>query len=321
MKNRYYVAGWDGGGTKTVCALRFFEKEASLKEVTALPEKRMTAGALNVTRETGKGIKKTAEELLRFMKETGGGLSSCAYLTIGTAGASNPSVVSNLRKALKEEGYHGNLLIEGDHIAALKGGLAGSPGAIVIAGTGAIAVGEDGEGRRFRVGGYGHLIDDEGSGYAIGRDLLSAAVREADGREAKGSLLSILYEALGIERIEELIAFVYGEGTGKKEIAGLAPLLEKGLAAGDPAAEKILTKAAGELFLLADTVLKKLLKKDGRLVFGGSLLLKTDALRERLLSLLKERRPEVRISPPLYDAATGAVILSAERVLQRVREH
>ena len=38
------------------------------------------------------------------------------------------------------------------------------PGAVLIAGTGAVCFGRDAQGNSFRVGGYGYLIDDGGSG-------------------------------------------------------------------------------------------------------------------------------------------------------------
>jgi N-acetylglucosamine kinase-like BadF-type ATPase len=65
---------------------------------------------------------------------------------------------------------------------ALAGAHAGKPGAIVAAGTGAIALAKDREGNLHRADGWGHLLGDEGSGYWIGREALRWVCRIADGR-------------------------------------------------------------------------------------------------------------------------------------------
>ena len=68
-----------------------------------------------------------------------------------------------------------------DAVAAHLGALAGRAGAVVAVGTGAIAIGTDfGEHWR-RVGGWGHLFDDRGSGAWIGIEALKAAIRTHDG--------------------------------------------------------------------------------------------------------------------------------------------
>lgn len=55
---------------------------------------------------------------------------------------------------------------------------------VLVAGTGSIAMLYERDGSQFRriarVGGWGHLLGDEGSGYAIGREGLRKALRETD---------------------------------------------------------------------------------------------------------------------------------------------
>jgi glucosamine kinase len=58
--------------------------------------------------------------------------------------------------------------------AAHHGALGGTPGILLLAGTGSIALGRDARGRWARAGGLGPLLGDEGSAFAIGRDWLAA---------------------------------------------------------------------------------------------------------------------------------------------------
>jgi hypothetical protein len=61
--------------------------------------------------------------------------------------------------------------------AAYAGALGAGPGVLVLAGTGAMALGRDGRGRWRRAGGLGPLLGDEGSAFWIGREWLRLAAR------------------------------------------------------------------------------------------------------------------------------------------------
>jgi N-acetylglucosamine kinase-like BadF-type ATPase len=66
-------------------------------------------------------------------------------------------------------------------VTAYAGALGQSPGGVVAAGTGLIALGTDLDTRR-RADGWGHLLGDCGGGAWIGRAGLEAALRAHDGR-------------------------------------------------------------------------------------------------------------------------------------------
>src|SRR4029453_12414402 len=73
---------------------------------------------------------------------------------------------------------------------------AGAPegwGVALIAGTGSFCWGRDAAGRSARVGGWGFLLGDEGSGYDLAVQALRLATQTADGRaEAHAILRAIL---------------------------------------------------------------------------------------------------------------------------------
>ena len=68
-----------------------------------------------------------------------------------------------------------------DAVTAHLGALGGQAGAVVAVGTGAIAIGTDLHDVWRRVGGWGHLYDDRGSGAWIGIEGLKAAIQTHDG--------------------------------------------------------------------------------------------------------------------------------------------
>jgi len=63
--------------------------------------------------------------------------------------------------------------------AAWHATLGAERGVLVLAGTGAIALGRDGRGRWVRAGGLGPLLGDEGSAFWIGREWLRATASES----------------------------------------------------------------------------------------------------------------------------------------------
>lgn len=305
MNELEYVAGWDGGGTKTTLEIR---------SLSGTPLFRGQAGPLNPNGGTPRQLQQTVEQLLHEMKQHTAGLRYCKMLCIGAAGISNPQTAQMLKEGLMHGGYEGPLALVGDHKTALFGALGRADGAILIAGTGSICFGISANGKEQRCGGWGNVLDDEGSGYALGRDILAAVVRAADGRIAPTCLTELVFRALQIDSIPALIQFVYAPTTAKRQIAALAPLLSPALEQNDPAALHILKKAAAELALLVHPVIGSLHLEDSELALMGSVLEKNIALRTELESLLCQKWPGLRCISPRMDAACGAAMLALSMI-------
>ena len=149
-----YVCGWDGGGTKTEVLCLSLNGE-TLADAAF--------GPLNLNGADPERICATIRDSVAFMASQPGGLAACQALVIGTAGVSNRAAVTLVEQTVREAGYQGPLQLLGDQEIALAGAVRGS-GAVLVAGTGSICCGRSAQGERARSGGYGHLIDDEGSG-------------------------------------------------------------------------------------------------------------------------------------------------------------
>ncbi len=300
-----YVIGMDGGGTKTkVCVMNLQGQEVDT----------LFGGSMNINSLGQEGVLKNMAVMFDELKSRGADWNLLKGICIGAAGVSNPLTRETLMASVKAAGIRVQPIIFGDHQAALYGAHGQGKGMILIAGTGSICYGMDGEGSEARTGGWGHLIDDEGSGYALGRDVLSAVVQAEDGRIPPTCMRKAVYKQLEIETVQELIKYVYAPTTGKKEIAALAPNVMVGLEAGEAAAFAIMDKAAEKLTAMVVPVAEKLRMEDGELAFCGSVITKNDVLIEKLKNKIGEKFPDLKCIQPRQDAAYGAALRSLEDI-------
>lgn len=297
-----YYCGWDGGGSKT---------EVLCRDDAGRELGRRAFGPLNINGAPRERVAQTIADSVAYMDSMPGGLGACEKLVIGAAGGSNTDVFSFLSDHVRAEGYQGELLIVGDQDIALAGAVEGA-GAVLIAGTGAICCGMDAQGNRTRVGGFGHLIDDGGSGYAIGRDILSAVVRASDGRGPKTVMTEAVFSRLGVNEVRGIITWLYGSATGKKEVAALAPILLDALAQDDTAAKEIVLRAAEELSALAIVAWRNLALDAGELALTGSVLTHYAAIRDQVRANCEAAFPLMRVISPRGSASEGAVKLAMQ---------
>ncbi|MBH5319772.1 ATPase [Paenibacillus sp. GSMTC-2017] len=301
-----YVVGLDGGGTKT--AVTIADEQGAIIGT-------FVAGALNYNGQDEASVRITLAHICDEIERIcDGGLGACEAICIGAAGISNPVVSGRLTSGLRENGYNGKLVLVGDHETALCGAHEGLYGIIIIAGTGSICYGRNTSGAIHRSGGFGHLIDDEGSGYSIGRDLLSVVVRAYDGREDATIITKLVYDRLGIGTVQEIVGFVYDKSRNKGDIAALASLLSEACEAGDKVAQRIAIKNANALVELASATVEQLGLQEGELSLLGSVLLNNRHIRELFKSRMKERYPRLRCIETKQDAAYGAVLLALDSI-------
>ena len=110
-------------------------------------------------------------------------------------------------------------------------------------------MGRDAQGTTARVGGWGHIFGDEGSGYSIGCAALRHAACAAHGRGRATDLLDSILRHWSLNAPELLLARVY-QSFDKTAIAALAPLVLALARDGDPLARRIEMRAARELVWL-----------------------------------------------------------------------
>ena len=109
----------------------------------------------------------------------------------------------------------------------------------LVVGTGSIACGRNGEYRSARVGGWGYLLGDEGSGFAIGLAGLQAVCKSHDRDEQLTPFQLAILKAIGINTPTELVGFIYQNPLPRAQVATLSEIVI-GSASSDSIAAKIL---------------------------------------------------------------------------------
>ena len=175
-----------------------------------------------------------------------------------------------------------------DYVTALAGASLAQPGIVVIGGTGAVAYGRLADGREAKVGGWGYLMGDEGSGYDIGRRALQMAAQAFDGRIEMTSLLQRVPAQLGLSDLQAVHKMLYSGQITRPQIARLTVSVMASAEAGDVVARRLLDDAGEDLANSALAVAQRLEMKANEIsvfptggLFQSNTMIK-DALRKAI---------------------------------------
>jgi len=170
--------------------------------------------------------------------------------------------------------------VTGDADSARAGAFLGAPGVVVIAGTGSMASGWNGESSA-RAGGHGFLLGDEGS--------------------ASGPIHRAVTRAAG-QSLDALIGDICTHPAERDRLTALAPAVTA-LAAEDAEASRIVLEAAEHLAELAESIRRRL----GPLpVAGAGGVFRAPVIWDRFAELTGAVRPAAC-------AAVGAALLAGQR--------
>jgi N-acetylglucosamine kinase-like BadF-type ATPase len=182
--------------------------------------------------------------------------------------------------------------VTSDAEIALRAAVAEGDALLLIAGTGSIAYAEIGT-KRFRRGGLGHVVGDEGSGYAIGLAALRLLARAFDGRTLRDPMLDAIAAKLGVDDAAALVAVARNDAP----VASIASIVVEHAGSGDRTATKIVQGAALELFEL----LRALVRASGvgerelPLVLAGGLMAENSMLTYLLETRVANEFPHVHV--------------------------
>ncbi|MGB3514401.1 MAG: BadF/BadG/BcrA/BcrD ATPase family protein [Microcoleaceae cyanobacterium] len=209
------------------------------------------------------------------------------------------------------------IVICSDSAIALVGGIGHSVGIVVMAGTGSQIFGQNSHGLTKRVGGWGHLLGDEGSGYNIAIRGLQAALKAYDGREFPTSLIVDFQIYLGLKSIESLIEVVYRRGWGVKEIAALAPIVSQAANKGDKVANGIISDAVEELSIATKVAISTLFQphETVEVVTIGSVWNSQANFRGKFEIAIKAIAPAAQLIWPRHQPVYGAGILALKALI------
>ena len=294
--------GIDGGGTKTL--LRMTDENGTV-----------------LFEETGGGSNpytvppETAEQLLKTMiGKALGTMPADAHfggICIGAAGADTAADYAFFDRVLREATGSEKVLAVNDGYASLYATLGDQPGVVIASGTGSICWGKNEAGEVCRVGGWGFLFSDEGSGYSMMRDAMETVCRTIDKRASQGALLlAELMKDFGVNTYEELISEIYMSPT-PQSVAAYFPLVAKAAQEKDPLAVEVIDRGMEQLVELVAAAARQIgMYPVFTVGMTGSILTKVEITRALFMQKMVERFPKSTVIPDKCENVDGALFLA-----------
>lgn len=305
MLMKTFFFGIDGGGTKT---------EAVLCDATGHVLLRRRCPPTN---PNDVGIQTAVARLCELLREAHIFLTDMGEREVvlcvfaGIAGALNHR--EELLKGLCESYPADRIAVNSDAINLISSELHGGDGCCMICGTGSVCFVRRGD-QIIRIGGWGYLLDRTGSGYAIGREALEAALRSHDGRGDATLLTGSITQKLGGTPWDKLTDIYEG---GKSFIASFAPCVFQCADQGDRVAFEILFRQAVYLAESVEAAYQHIGAWEATLevVLGGGVFQSS----AELIDLVKQNVTVpanliLASAPPVFGAVWEAVRESRETV-------
>lgn len=276
---RELVLGIDGGGSRTVALLAAADDVKILGRGEAGPSNLQAVGAERALAALDEAVTAAfaAASLSRL---------PVAVACLGLAGAARPDDQKIIQDWARAGSLAQTVEVTTDAAILLAAGTPDGWGLALVAGTGSIAYGRTADGRTARAGGWGYLMGDEGSAYALVLAGLQAVARAADGRGAATSLTERFLAKLGLSQPQELVPAIYRGGRDRAALASWAPLILEAADAGDVIALHIAEAGARELADTAAAVARTLAldRSAVPVALSGGVLLASSGYRRRVLS-------------------------------------
>jgi N-acetylglucosamine kinase-like BadF-type ATPase len=183
----------------------------------------------------------------RARDEAGRPPGPAARAVLSVAGSFDAQLQCRFTEWAHSIGLAQDVFVVPDVLPVLAAGTPSCIGVALICGTGSSAFARAADGRTSLCGGWGYLLGDEGSGYAIGRAALRTALDHAERRISPQPLTTTILQFLQARTAKEAAAGVYRAEDSRSAVAAIAHLVVRAADDGDGLAEKLIDEAAGEL--------------------------------------------------------------------------
>jgi glucosamine kinase len=225
-----WLLGIDGGATKTLAAVLDLEQRA-IHLAHAGPSNEDAVGS----RAAVAALLDVAEEA---MGRAGIAAEQLAAAVLAVAGTDTDAIVRHVRAV------HEDWIVVNDVVGAWAAATGAQPGIGAISGTGSNVFGVGPDGRAWRVGGWGHLLGDEGSGYWLGVESIRAALHDRDGSGPQTALSEAVVDFFAAPSVEALASLVYSKPLSKSEIAAFTVETCRLAEQGDAVARELYSRGA-----------------------------------------------------------------------------
>jgi len=304
-----YVLAIDGGGTKTtaiICDEKgqcFAQIDTTRSNPTAMDQPYFEATIHSIMQSLQQQNPQIVAEVTSCFAGMAGGMEFQA----------ESMVESILRQYVCDSA---TIKVDNDALIALYAGTLGKAGIVQIAGTGAITMGYDKQQHYHRVGGWGYLFDDEGSGYDLGVQLLKAVLQSYDGRAPRTILTEAVMKHFSVDDVPQLIACVYGEEHPRTVIAPLSAYIVAAADDGDLVAKRIIEEACQNYFKAIKACYLRMAwgQEEVPVVLCGGVFTNENYFVPRLQAMAMEQTLPFRFKTPALPPIGGAVIAALQQI-------
>jgi N-acetylglucosamine kinase-like BadF-type ATPase len=296
QSSKDYFIGIDGGGSKT---------EAFLCDQHGRLLRRTLTGSTNLKSRSEKEVYDSIQSLMVKVTDS---LNMDVIKGIYVSSAGGDRVEDRARWKKWISGllpdFNGFIVVNNDAYGALASGTFTMEGNVLIAGTGSIGYSVISEESPKRIGGWGYLFGDEGSGYDIGRNALNLLAAMHDGRRTKDDqFVETILSYLNLAEIPEIITAIYEAPYPRLEIASLSKQVVWLAEQRNTNARMILMNSLSHLIELV----RELEKRHHSLVLSGGLF-QSAFFRDSFLEMMNQKELKLNVYDPEISSAAGACV-------------
>lgn len=290
-----YIIGVDGGGANTHAAAYTLDGEAISYG---------HSGFGNIVVNEEEGLKNIEIAILQCMRNLR--VNDCVHIYAGLAGVYTGNNKDIVGKYLLSR-FPVSITVISDADLAFASLLKGEDGILTISDTGSISFGIHND-KYVRVGGWGNILSDEGSGYNIALKALKGIAMEKDNGESPSYLSKKIMKAINVSSIGDLVKYVHA--SNKVDIAALAPIVVNAAKENDENAICILELAGRDIAYITIKVYKQLeFKEKVKIAISGSILTKIQFVKENFIKCIDEAIDDFEIIDEDVPAVKGAYYL------------
>lgn len=207
-----YIIGIDGGGTKTL---------GVLFDINGKELRRVEHGFSNFSIDEDiakENVEKTIKDLVKDLEQ-----DRELFVQMGIAGYSKIKKSTQFINALEKQ-FQATVDLDSDAIIALYSVKKDQDINVimVIGGTGSVLMITDGE-KANLIGGFGHLLGDEGSAYHLAITALKKIIEEKESNQAYSNLSEMILKEIHVTDYQDIKNFVYN--SNKSDIAKLSKFI------------------------------------------------------------------------------------------------
>ncbi|MEH7222297.1 BadF/BadG/BcrA/BcrD ATPase family protein [Bacillus sp. JJ1566] len=301
-----YILGIDGGGTKT---------KGVIATVTGKIIAEATVGASNPNNVKKEVLEKELSNLIDSLRNgSNGAFLEVKRVYAGMSGVDHPSARKEMKQLLESLVPQPiPVTVNNDAITALYSGTLGKPGVVQIAGTGSITFGLSSEGVLDRVGGWGYLLGEGGSGFGVGSEGLQEAFRAHDGLGRETELTALICNHFQVQSLPDIIHTIYNAVNPKELLASLSRHVFTAADHGDQVARSIIRKNAIHIGEAVSCLINKQFTEKERaddipVVLAGGLFNRLDLFKGPMEEIFEKYSIKSKLIRPGIEPVGGAVI-------------